>query len=110
MRLYEEIKGSAPLSVALARFQNTLIAVTCEIVGAIARDEGLQTVCLSGGCFQNAALLSGVYEGIRAKGLTPLIHRALPPNDECVAYGQTLIAAACRDRLSDENAYPVVEW
>jgi hydrogenase maturation protein HypF len=51
-----------------------------------------QAVALSGGCFQNAALLGAVLWGL---GDTPvLLHRTTPANDGGLALGQALIASA----------------
>lgn len=52
------------------------------------------TVALSGGVFQNRILLELVVDGLQRAGLTPLIHRTLPPNDGCIALGQAVVAAA----------------
>lgn len=51
-----------------------------------------QAVVLSGGCFQNAALLGAVQRGL---GDVPtLIHRTTPANDGGLALGQATVAAA----------------
>lgn len=49
-------------------------------------------VALSGGCFQNATLLSMTLHAL--DGVPVLIHRRTPANDGGVALGQALIAAA----------------
>ena len=51
---------------------------------------GVDTVALSGGCFQNARLLDLTTQDLRAAGFTVLIHRDLPPNDGGLAAGQAL--------------------
>ena len=53
-----------------------------------------QAVVLSGGCFQNAALLRLVQGAL--SGLPVLIHRSTPANDGGLALGQAVIAAATR--------------
>ena len=54
---------------------------------------GLDTVALSGGVFQNARLTEVVVTELEAAGLRVLVHRLLPPNDGGVSVGQAAIAA-----------------
>ena len=55
--------------------------------------EGLDTVALSGGVFQNARLTAVVAGELEAAGLRVLVHRLIPPNDGGVSIGQAAIAA-----------------
>ncbi|WP_414663251.1 carbamoyltransferase HypF [Horticoccus sp. 23ND18S-11] len=57
---------------------------------AMAREAGVRTVALSGGCFQNALLLDLATAALHANGFTVLTHRELPPNDGNIAAGQAL--------------------
>lgn len=57
---------------------------------AMAHHAGVNTVALSGGCFQNALLLDLTVEALRAERFTVLLHRELPPNDGNIAAGQAL--------------------
>jgi hydrogenase maturation protein HypF len=54
---------------------------------------GLDTVALSGGVFQNARLTEVVVAELESAGLRVLVHRLLPPNDGGVSVGQAAIAA-----------------
>jgi hydrogenase maturation protein HypF len=54
---------------------------------------GLDTVALSGGVFQNARLTAVVAGALEAAGLSVLVHRRIPPNDGGVSVGQAAIAA-----------------
>lgn len=56
----------------------------------VAAQVGIETVALSGGCFQNARLLAGTRRTLQAAGFAVLSHLDLPPNDGCVAAGQAL--------------------
>jgi|GEM_PF-3640769 len=37
---------------------------------------------------QNLTLTTLLPQALRARGLTPLLHRELPPNDACISLGQ----------------------
>jgi hydrogenase maturation protein HypF len=55
------------------------------------------TVVLSGGSFQNLRLLDSTRRRLETRGFRVLTHRAVPPNDGGISYGQVAVAAA-RDR------------
>lgn len=56
----------------------------------VAREAGVRTVALSGGCFQNALLRELTEAGLAAAGFEVLAPRELPPNDGAIAAGQAL--------------------
>lgn len=74
-------------------FHGTLAAACVDWVGRAARETGVTTVALSGGCFLNAILSSEIERGCIAAGLLPLLPRQLPPNDGGLSLGQAWIAA-----------------
>jgi hydrogenase maturation protein HypF len=80
-----------------ARFHNGLADATVSAVCDAAGREGLDTVALSGGVFQNVVLLERILTGLSAAGLRSLVHRQVPPNDGGLCLGQAAVAAA-RDR------------
>ena len=55
--------------------------------------DGLDTVALTGGVFQNARLTDVVVSELEAAGLAVLVHRPLPPNDGGVSVGQAPVPA-----------------
>lgn len=59
-------------------------------IAAVAREAGIGTVALTGGCFQNALLHELAGEALRADGFRVLVHRELSPNDGSIAAGQAL--------------------
>jgi len=93
---WHDVRKGTPVSRVSARFHNTVARMTALAVGRLAEASGLDTVCLSGGCFQNALLFEGVQRHLAATRLKVRVHRILPPNDECVSYGQAVIAATRR--------------
>jgi hydrogenase maturation protein HypF len=58
----------------------------------VARQAGVGTVALTGGCFQNALLHSLASTGLTEAGFRVLTHRRLSPNDNSIAAGQALAA------------------
>lgn len=82
-----------PIAEVAGRFHETLAAM----ILAVARREGLERVCLTGGCFQNLRLAETAIERLRDAGFTPYWHQRVPPNDGGIALGQ-LVAAARRPR------------
>jgi hydrogenase maturation protein HypF len=77
------------LSVAAARFHNTLV----EMAVAAATRAGLEKVVLSGGCFQNRYLTERMVARLREAGFRPYWHQRVPPNDGGIALGQIVAAA-----------------
>ena len=77
-----------------ALFHGTLVAALVEWAAAAASGRGLRVVALSGGCFLNKVLTEGLVEGLGARGIEPLVARAVPPNDGGLSLGQAFIAAS----------------
>jgi hydrogenase maturation protein HypF len=75
-------------------FHDSVVDGAAKLALRIARERGLGTVALGGGCFQNARLLSGLRRRLEDKGLRVLVPRTLGPNDGAVSYGQAAVAAA----------------
>ena len=73
-----------------ARFHNSLT----EIIVHVAMRVGDEKVALSGGCFQNRALVERTVRKLRAGGFRPYWHQRVPPNDGGIALGQ--LAALAR--------------
>jgi hydrogenase maturation protein HypF len=71
--------------VAVAR----LIAEQAELLH---QETGIARVALSGGVFQNVLLLRLARTALRARGLSVLTHRLVPPNDGGLALGQAAVA------------------
>ena len=65
-----------------------------EMAARAAAENGLEVVALSGGTYQNRLLLERGCDLLEAKGLRPLFHRNVPPNDGGIALGQAVIAGA----------------
>ncbi|MCA9549071.1 MAG: carbamoyltransferase HypF [Myxococcales bacterium] len=78
-----------------ARFHVALAETLVRLVELVQkREEGLKTVALAGGVFQNAHLLTLTKEGLERAGLTTLTASRLPAHDGAIALGQAAVAAA----------------
>ena len=105
LQAYRDFTSGASRERVSARFHQT-VARASAIAARMAADiTGCRTVCLSGGCFQNTLLLTRTVALLTEAGLRPFMHRRLPPNDECIAYGQLVIAGA-RRALEGNLRYP----
>jgi len=81
-----------------ARFHYGLAKAIRDMVArirtTIAAGASLNTIALSGGCFQNKLLLEELMRLLEADGLSCLSHAKVPTNDGGLALGQAAIAAA----------------
>ena len=82
---------NTPPGVMAARFHRGLAKAIATLAVRVARAEELDTVALSGGCFQNATLLRLVHARLRAEGLAVLTQKTVPANDGGLALGQAAI-------------------
>jgi hydrogenase maturation protein HypF len=100
-----EVLDFAPLLAFLVRqrldprsaaelFHGTLIAGVAAWIAAAAARQNLRSVAFGGGCFLNRVLSEGLAADLRARGLAPLLARAVPPNDGGLSLGQAAMARA----------------
>ena len=80
--------GVGPGTVS-AKFHVTL----ASMILAAAKSVGEETILLTGGCFQNALLLSSAKEALELSGFTVCTHQQVPPNDGGLALGQVMALA-----------------
>jgi len=95
---WTDFRGGSPVSQVAARFHATIAEATAAVATLIAREQKIEFVSLSGGCFQNVLLTGRTSRLLRSNGLTPVVHRLLPPSDEAVSYGQVIMAGVERQR------------
>ncbi len=99
LALLHDLRRSVPVGVISARFHKGLaIAVVAMVrhlraVPGVGRD-GLRSVALSGGVFQNRILLEQLVHRLQQAGLVVLTHRQVPANDGGLSLGQAAVAAA----------------
>lgn len=87
------LAGVAPRAIA-ASFHRRLAAGLSAAAAALARREGLTTVALTGGVFQNSLLTTLVADALGVSGLEVLLHHRVPPNDGGISIGQAAVVAA----------------
>jgi hydrogenase maturation protein HypF len=78
-----------------ARFHNTMTEMVLDVCLRIRRDYRLSEVALSGGVWQNMAMLERTVRLLEGSGFTVYIHRQVPTNDGGLALGQAVVGI-CR--------------
>lgn len=76
-----------------ARFHAALVEALDVWVARAAETRGVETVALSGGCFLNAIVSSGLRQRLRARGLRVFEALQLSPGDAGLGLGQARVAA-----------------
>lgn len=84
--LFADLASGRDSSVCSARFHNGFARMLTD--ACVIHADGIKTVALSGGVFQNMLLLKRVTTLLRQNGFTPLIHGRIPANDGCISLGQ----------------------
>ena len=90
--LLADITHGEKIGVMAYRFHEGFAQAWAKLCIRIANDRGLQTVALSGGCFQNSFLLTRCEQLIAQRGLRVVSHQHVPTNDGGIALGQACIA------------------
>ena len=94
-----DLAGGREQGEIAAGFERAVATATANVCALAAADAGLDTVVLSGGVFQNRALLEDTSSALAGNGLRVLTPSRLPCNDGGISYGQAAVAAcldACR--------------
>jgi hydrogenase maturation protein HypF len=82
-----KLSGSTAESLSYA-FHQKLIRLLVRAADIIRGKTKISRVALSGGCFQNMILLSGVYNSLVKKGFEVYTNREVPVNDGGISLGQ----------------------
>lgn len=89
-----DLDAGAERAALAAGFHESLGRATVQMATMIAAEQGVDTIALTGGVFQNARLTEVVEQGLREQGLAVLVHALIPPNDGGISVGQAAIAAS----------------
>jgi hydrogenase maturation protein HypF len=95
--LLEDLCRKTSIARMAARFHYGLAQAIRDMVARIRGTNtavDVNTIALSGGCFQNKLLLEELVRLLKADGLSCLLHAKVPSNDGGLALGQAAIAAA----------------
>ncbi|MBU0499396.1 MAG: carbamoyltransferase HypF [Gammaproteobacteria bacterium] len=93
-RVLGDLEGGVGPGVIAARFHQGLARAVAETASLLSGREGVDTLVLSGGVFQNRLLLLQVVDLLRGQGLRVLFPQQIPANDGGISLGQALVAAA----------------
>ena len=85
----DDLRCGTAASAVAGRFHGTM----ARMIAATAEWVGLSRVVLTGGCFQNAALLSFAARELGNRRFEVVTHCRIPPNDGGLAVGQAMVAA-----------------
>ncbi len=85
--------ADTPSPVISAKFHNTIASVISEISEKIRSENGLNTVILSGGVFQNRYLTERSVKNLLKKGFNVYLNHQVPPNDGGISLGQLVITS-----------------
>jgi hydrogenase maturation protein HypF len=89
-----DVRADIPSTVIAAKFHNGMAAMIRDVCVRLRKENDLDEVALSGGVFQNLALLGRAVPLLRGAGFTVYTHHLVPPNDGGLSLGQAVIAAA----------------
>lgn len=90
----EAVAGGAKVPRVAARFHATVVHAILAGARRVREREGLETVVLSGGTFQNAIVLERSIVALEERGFDVRINRRVSPNDGGIALGQAAVASA----------------
>jgi hydrogenase maturation protein HypF len=91
--IVDDLESNVTRMAISRRFHATLAHMVQNICILIRDKRNINTVALSGGCFQNRLLLRLTVSALRDRGFKVLTHQRVPPNDGGIALGQVAVAA-----------------
>jgi hydrogenase maturation protein HypF len=97
-RIVRDVLAAQPVGWIAAAFHNTIARIIVDICVRLRTAEGIQSVCLSGGTFQNVYLVERAVSALRSNGFEVFLHSRVPPNDGGISLGQAVIANAALRR------------
>ncbi len=93
MAMLADMRRGTAVSIISARFHNGVSNMVRRVCKVIRSETGLKEIALSGGVWQNMALLDQSVRGLEEDGFEVYIHRQTPTNDGGISLGQALVGA-----------------
>jgi hydrogenase maturation protein HypF len=91
--LVKDVRANTRKSIISAKFHIAVAKLVLHLSLKYRERLNLNKIALSGGCFQNAALLKKALKLLKTNNFEVFTHRLVPPNDGGLALGQAMIAA-----------------
>jgi hydrogenase maturation protein HypF len=91
--IVEDLRQGAPAGQISQRFHDGLVEVLSRIAQILRERTSLNTVCLSGGTFQNVFLATRLEQQLGEMGFDVFTHSHVPAGDGGLSLGQAVVAA-----------------
>ncbi len=91
--IVDDLLRAASAGEISQRFHDGLIGVLATIARILRKRTSLNTVCLSGGTFQNTFLVNGLEHQLQCEGFEVYTHSQVPAGDGGISLGQAVVAA-----------------
>lgn len=88
--ILNDIRKGICKGIISAKFHNTVVQFSLDIIRKLRRIYGVNRVVLSGGVFQNRYLLNLMIRRLEDSNFKVFPHHKLPTNDGCISYGQII--------------------
>jgi hydrogenase maturation protein HypF len=92
-----DIKNKTNIHEIATRFHLTVVDIVGKTCETIRKSRGVESVVLSGGCFQNRFIFEQSHRQLVESGFTVYSHSSVPCNDGGIALGQLVVAAKRRE-------------
>lgn len=89
----KDVRRNVAKPIISAKFHNAVADLILQLGLNYRKGLNLNKIALSGGCFQNVALLSKASKLLTQHDFEVLTHKLVPPNDGGLALGQAMIAS-----------------
>jgi hydrogenase maturation protein HypF len=87
-----DVEAGVAAATIGGRFHRALAAAIADVCRRVRARSGLDSVALSGGCFQSRLLTTLTTEELTRAGFEVLLHARVPANDGGIALGQAAVA------------------
>jgi hydrogenase maturation protein HypF len=92
--ILNDVRSGIAIPVISARFHNGLAELIQRVCCEIRRQEKINEVFLSGGVWQNMALLGKTVKRLKIEDFKIYLHHQVPANDGGLSLGQVMVGAA----------------